>query len=251
MANARPIGTALVTGATRRIGRAIALALAAEGANVVVHYRRSSAAAEELCARIASLGGRAWPLGADFEDAAQTGSLVERALSLSGGLEVLVNNAAVFGRSTLAEVGFDALVDSLRVNAWAPFVLAREFAVRASRGAIVNLLDARIRGQDPPHVAYIMAKHALAQLTRMAALAWAPGVRVNGIAPGAILPPPGGDERDLDALGATLPLKRHGDPRDIADAVLFLVRSEFVTGQILFVDGGRHLEPVNGSHRHP
>jgi NAD(P)-dependent dehydrogenase (short-subunit alcohol dehydrogenase family) len=251
MASIPPIGTALVTGATRRLGRSIALALAQEGANVVVHYRGSAADAEALCARIAALGGRAWPLHADFDDPSETATLVERALGLAGRLDVLVNNASVFGASTLADLGFAGLVDSLRVNAWAPFSLARDFARRVQKGAIVNLLDTRLSGQDLSHVAYILAKHALAQLPRRAALEWAPHVRVNGVAPGAILPPPSGDAGYLDTLAATLPLQRHGDPRDIADAVLFLIRSEFITGEIIYVDGGRHLEPDNGPHRHP
>jgi NAD(P)-dependent dehydrogenase (short-subunit alcohol dehydrogenase family) len=244
----------LVSVSSRGIGRSIALALAADGANVVVHYRRSVADADELCARIASLGVRAWRLRADFEDPSDTATLVERAVGLAGRLDVLVNNASVFGRSTLADLSFEGLVDSLRVNAWAPFVLARDFAARTRQGSIVNLLDARLRDYDLRHAAYILAKHALASLTRMAALEWAPGVRVNGVAPGPILPPPGGDEHDLDALAAALPLRRHGDPRDIADAVLFLIRSEFITGEILYVDGGRHLDPVestDGPHRHP
>jgi NAD(P)-dependent dehydrogenase (short-subunit alcohol dehydrogenase family) len=130
-------------------------------------------------------------------------------------------------------------------------VLAREFVARMKQGAIINILDAKLRGYDPAHVAYILAKHALALFTRMAALEWAPAVRVNGVAPGAMLPPPGGDASYLDALAATLPLKRHGDPRDIADAVVFLIRSQFITGEILYVDGGRHLEPVDGPHRRP
>jgi NAD(P)-dependent dehydrogenase (short-subunit alcohol dehydrogenase family) len=250
MAGTRPIGTALVTGGTRRLGRSIALALAQEGANVVVHYRGSAADAEALCARIGSLGVRAWPLHADFADPSETGTLVERAVGLAGRLDVLINNASVFGPSTLADLSFEGLADSLRVNAWAPFALARDFARRAEKGAIVNLLDARLSGYDLSHAAYILAKHTLAQLTRMAALAWAPKVRVNGVAPGPMLPPPGGDAGYLDALAATLPLGRHGDPRDIAEAVLFLIRSEFITGEIIYVDGGQHLEPDHGPHPH-
>jgi NAD(P)-dependent dehydrogenase (short-subunit alcohol dehydrogenase family) len=251
MASTRPIGTALVTGATRRLGRSIALALAAEGANIVVHYRRSPSDAEELCARIAAVGARAWSLRADFDDLSDTATLVERAIRIAGRLDVLVNNASVFGPSTLADMRFEGFVDSMRVNAWAPFVLARDFARRAKKGAIVNLLDTRLSGYDLSHAAYILAKHTLALLTRMAALEWAPEVRVNGVAPGPMLPPPGGDEHYLDALAAKLPLRRHGEPGDIADAVLFLIRSEFITGEIVYVDGGQHLEPLNGPHRHP
>ncbi len=138
---------------------------------------------------------------------------------------------------------------NIQVNAWVPFVLNREFARRAREGKIINLLDSRIDGFDWTHVSYILSKHVLSVLTRMTALEFAPRITVNGVAPGLILPPPGKDHGYLDQLTDTVPLQRHGDPRDIAEAVLYLLKNDFVTGEVIHVDGGRHLkEYAHGSH---
>lgn len=233
--------TALVTGAARRVGRAVSLALAASGSNVVVHFSRSERDAEVLVSEISRLGVRASALHADLGDPAEAEALVARAEERAGHLDALVNNASVFEPETLDVAALDHLVRSVKVNAWAPFVLTRAFARRSGQGRVVNLLDTRVAGLDLAHVGYILGKHLLAVLTRMTAVAFAPGVTVNGVAPGLILPPPGEDEAYLARLARDLPLKRHGSAEDVARAVLFLLESDFVTGQVVFVDGGRHL----------
>ena len=238
--------TALVTGAARRLGRHIALTLAANGVNVVVHYRNSAAEAAGLCRELEGRGVRAWAVRADFADAAETGTLIERAATVAGRLDILVNSASEFLPGTAAEMDFDALVRSSRINAWTPFLLGRDFARRAGKGRIVNFLDTRIVGDDPNHAAYILGKRLLADLTRISALAFAPGVTVNAVAPGLILPPEGKDEAYLDRLAQGVPLKRHGSPEDVAAAVLFLLLADFVTGQIIFLDGGRHVAELGG-----
>ncbi len=233
---------ALVTGAARRIGRAVSLALAREGANVVIHYDHSAAAAEELRRELSgSYGVQAWTLQADFRDHARLGSFLDEALRLAGGLEILVNNASVFPRETLDELSFESVTANLQVNAWAPFVLCRELARRVDRASVVNLIDSRVDDFDWNHVGYMLSKHLLAVLTKAAALAYAPGIKVNGVAPGLILPPPGQGQEYVDRLRDTVPLKQHGDPQDIADAVLYLAKTSFVTGELIYVDGGRHL----------
>ena len=119
------------------------------------------------------------------------------------------------------------------------------------RGKIVNLLDSRIVGYDFPHAAYYLSKRLLAILTEMAALKFAPSISVNAVAPGLILPPPGKDQSYLQELSASVPLQRHGGPQDIVDALLYLLKSEFLTGQVIYVDGGRHLrESARGSNPH-
>jgi NAD(P)-dependent dehydrogenase (short-subunit alcohol dehydrogenase family) len=233
--------TALVTGGAKRIGRAIALALAGEGADVVVHYRSSREEAEALRGKLASLGVRAWTVGADFADEAETASLIARAAELAGPLSLLVNSASDFPPSTLENVTWSDVQRQIEVTAWAPFVLCREFVGQAQGGSIVNLLDSRVTGWDENHVAYLWAKQLFAAMTSPLALAYAPAFTVNGVAPGLILPPPGGDESYLEALTHTVPLRRHGDPEDIAAAVVFLLKSPFITGEVIFVDGGRHL----------
>jgi pteridine reductase len=233
--------TALVTGGARRLGRATARALASEGANVIVHYGRSEAEAEELAAELREGGREAWTLQADLERPDEVESVIPRALEQAGGLHILVNNASIFAPGSLAEANLESLMRNIQVNAWAPFQLSRSFAQHAKRGTIVNLLDTRVAGYDWKHVEYILSKKMLAALTEMTAVQFAPDIRVNAVAPGLILPPPGKDESYLEALKDTVPLKRHGDAEDIAEAVLFLVKSDYVTGQVIYVDGGRHL----------
>ena len=142
-------------------------------------------------------------------------------------------------------MSFDQVTENMAVNAWAPFELSRRFAAQSTEGGqIVNLLDTRLVGDDFAHAAYIISKHALAQLTRMTALEFAPRVAVNAVAPGLILPPPGEDESYLAGRAGSLPLQRHGGPEDIVDAALYLVKTRFVTGQVIFVDGGRHVREL-------
>jgi NAD(P)-dependent dehydrogenase (short-subunit alcohol dehydrogenase family) len=160
-----------------------------------------------------------------------------------------VNNASIFHSNTLKNVDFESLMLHMRINAWAPFVLSRDFARLVGRGKIVNLLDSRISGYDWTHVAYILSKHVFSVLTKMTALQFAPDVTVNGISPGLILPPSGKNQSYMDRLAQTFPLKRHGDPGDIAEATVYLLKSDFLTGEVINVDGGRHLmEYSNGSH---
>jgi len=233
---------ALVTGAAKRIGREIAFTLAGDGASIVIHYRSARKEADELAREIAGLGVGSWTVQADFENLGETETLVDRALSMAGSLDILVNSASVFPAETIDDLTFEGLIANVRINAWAPFVLIRSFAEKVGRGKIVNLLDSRLEGYDFRHVGYILSKHVLAAMTKMAALRYAPEITVNEVSPGLILPPPGKDEAYLDSLTDTVPLRKHGDPQDVADAVLFLAKSDFVTGEVIYVDGGRHLK---------
>jgi len=233
--------TALVTGAAKRLGRAIACALADAGMNLVVHYRSARAEAQSLCRELAAKGVDAWPLQADFGKPEEYESLIERALQTAGELHALVNNASIFPPEKLHSLTFEALLANLQVNAWAPFVLSRSFQQLVGRGKIVNLLDARIRGYDRYHVGYLLSKHLLTALTEMTALAYAPNLTVNAVAPGLILPPAGKGQDYLDRLAQSVPLRKHGQPEEVARAVVFLLQSDFITGQIIYVDGGQHL----------
>ncbi|HEY3379103.1 MAG TPA: SDR family oxidoreductase [Armatimonadota bacterium] len=243
--------TALITGAGKRIGRETALAFAAVGANVVIHYRNSSDEAESLCDTVRRLGVQAWPLQADFAQPHDEETLFAQAVEAAGPIDILVNSASIFPLNTLATMQFADLMENMRINAWAPYALGRAFAQQAHDGAIINLLDSRIKGYDWRHVAYMMSKHVLAQLTRMMALEFAPKITVNGVAPGLILPPPGKDHSYIDNMTSTVPLLRHGAPEDIADAIIFLAQSDYITGDVIYVDGGRHLqEYLSGPNPH-
>jgi len=234
--------TALVTGAAVRIGREIALALAAEGANVIVHYRSSAVEAENLARELREHGVQAWTVQADFAKQEEYESLIPRALHTAGALDILVNSASIFPTDKLEDLTFASLMTNCEINAWAPFYFCRAFKQLVGTGKIINLLDSRLTGYDWNHVGYILSKHVLAAMTQMIALDYAPEITVNAVAPGLILPPPGKPESYLDALVDTVPLKKHGEPDEVADAAIYLLTSPFCTGQIIYVDGGRHLK---------
>ena len=233
--------TALVTGAARRLGAATALALARHGVNVVVHYRSSASEAEQVADAVRRLGPKAWTCPADLAHGEEAGRLFAQARDLAGPIDLLVNNAGIFAAGGLTEFTPDELHANVDVNAMAPLLLAREFAGQGREGVIVNFLDARVVDYDGAHVAYHLSKRMLFSLTRMMALEFAPRVRVNAVAPGLILPPEGEDAAYLERMASTNPLNRHGDAAHVTEAVLFLLRNDFVTGQVVFVDGGRHL----------
>jgi NAD(P)-dependent dehydrogenase (short-subunit alcohol dehydrogenase family) len=242
--------TALITGAAKRIGRETALALADLGINIVLHFNRSDDESADLAAQLRQKGVQSWTIQADFRRPDEYQSLIDRTLLAAGRLDILVNNASMFPQETLSDLTWQSLSANMEVNAWVPFVLCREFAHRVGRGKIVNLLDSRLVSYDWTHVGYILSKHVLAALTRMMALEYAPDITINAVAPGLVLPPPGKDESYINERAHTVPLRRHGGPQDIAAAVAFLVRSEFLTGEVIFVDGGRHLYEYDGSNPH-
>lgn len=233
--------TALVTGAARRIGRAIALALAGRGMNIIVHYSQSRHEAESLGAALRTAGVQAWLVKADLRDRHAAAELLTRAAAQAGPIDVLINNAAIFPADRVTDFSAEALDLSLQLNTFAPLWIAREFAAQTNSGAIVNLLDSRVAGHDTAHATYTLSKKMLAELTALLALSLAPGIRVNAVAPGLILPPPGADLAYLEQRQRHVPLARYGSPEQVSDAVCFCVTNTFVTGQVIFVDGGSHL----------
>ncbi len=157
-------------------------------------------------------------------------------------MDFLVNNAATYTATKLADLEWSGLSRDIAVNAWAPLALTRAFHAQAKRaGAVVNLLDTRIEDYDWDHLGYQLSKKMLRDITRLQAVEYAPKVRVNGVAPGPILPPEGEGEAMLERVGKHLPLRKSPSPDDVADAVLYLLGAHGVTGEVLHVDGGRHL----------
>lgn len=237
--------TALVTGAARRIGAAIATRLHADGARVAIHYRSS---ADEARALRDSLNdrrpGSAEIFAADVADPEQAGPLVEAVSGWAGGLDVLVNNASTFYPTpvgSVTEAEWDDLVGS---NLKGPLFLSQAAApaLRAARGAIVNLVDIHARRPLRDHPVYGPAKAGLAMLTLSLAKDLAPEVRVNGVAPGAILWPEDGlSDAAKASILEQVPLARAGTPEDIADCIAWLLGAAYVTGQIIAVDGGRSI----------
>jgi len=234
--------TALVTGAAKRIGRAIATALAQSGVHIVVHYHQSTPDAVALCDEIQRLGVSAWPVQGDLMDAGQTARVFREAVAQAGPIDLLVNNASIFERDTLWEATGESIAKNVRIHAVAPLILSCELAKQGRAAHVVNLLDTRVAVYDREHASYDLSKSMLLTLTRMLALELAPNVAVNAVAPGSILPPPGLGEAYLSKLAHANPQNRIGTPEDIAAAVLFLLRSRFITGQVIYVDGGIHMK---------
>lgn len=233
---------ALVTGGGKRLGKAIALELARRGVNVVVHYLQSGEGAEAVCDECKRHGVEAHIIGADLGDAADAEGLISRAEAAAGPIDILVNSASIFPGDTLRTMTTQSLCENVSVNALAPLILGRTLAANGRLGDIVNLLDARIEDYDSNHAAYHLSKRMLASLTRMMAVEFAPEFRVNAVAPGLILPPEGKDQAYLEALADSNPLRAVGSPEDVTDAVVYLLSSVYVTGQTIFVDGGRHMK---------
>jgi hypothetical protein len=234
--------TALITGAAKRIGRATALALAKSGMNVIVHYATSKQEALQLVDEIRSIGSNAWPIGADLADSEQAQSLVARSLERAQTIDVVINNASVFPSSRLMDFTAEELDHNIQINAFSPLLISRAFAKSCKKGVIVNLLDSRIKTYDAEYAAYHISKRMFFTVTRMLAMELAPEIRVNGVAPGLVLPPAGEDLSYLEKRKHTNPLERYGDVAHLTHAIEFLIKNSFITGQVIYVDGGRHLK---------
>lgn len=244
--------TALVTGAARRIGRAIALGLADAGWAVAIHHRDSGADAEALAEQIRRRGAGAAVLAADLADEVAVAELLPAAEAALGPVGALVNNASVFERDEALDATRRSWDRHMDVNLRAPFVLSQAFARRlpeGATGAIVNILDQRVWNLTPHFTSYTLSKAGLWTLTQTLALAFAPRIRVNGVAPGPVLPSARQTQAQFDAQARATPLGRATAPEEIAAAVLFLLEAPSVTGQMLALDGGQHLNwaPASGA----
>jgi pteridine reductase len=234
---------ALITGSGRRLGKAFAEALAARGAAVAIHFGRDSRGAQATVDDARSLGVKAEAFQADLADPQAVGSLIQRATEAFGFVDILVNNAAVFEPVDVATCSLESWEKHIAINLTSPFVLSQSFArLRDGEpGSIVNILDWRALRPGADHFPYTISKAGLAAMTLSLAQGLAPSIRVNGLALGAILPPPGQSEKE-EALIRRVPLKRWGEVEEVARALVFLIAGPaYVTGQILHIDGGRHL----------
>ena len=233
---------ALVTGSAKRLGRAVALRLAAEGADVVVHYRTSAAEARSAVAEIEKLGRRGMAIAADLDRVSEIKRLFDETAKQFGRLDILVNSAANFLPASVISTTEEIWDASLDSNLKAPFFCAQAAAplLRRTKGTIVNFADTGGLLGWPGYIPHSVSKAGVVMLTKVLARALAPEVRVNAIAPGTITMP--GDPPEWEAEFIKLaPLQRSGTPGDVTDTVLFLVQSKFVTGLVLVVDGGRTL----------
>ena len=238
--------TAIVTGAAVRLGRAIALGLADAGADVLVHYGSHEEQAEEVADLIRATGRRAATVRADLADPLPAAEAIFAAASKFGGADVLVNNAAIFEPCAFEEVDAAHWDRHLAIDLKAPFFLAQRFAAqfRGDAGSVVNVLCRRATRPEAEDLPYTAAKAGLLALTKGLALKLAPAIRVNGVAPGAMLPPTGRDDAPdswADRKAPEVPLKRVGGADPVARAVRYLCEAEFVTGEVIHVAGGEQL----------
>lgn len=229
---------ALVTGSAIRLGKAIALALAGAGYDIALHYRSSHAAAEETARAIRALGAACEPVQADLAQTESLAPLVDAAADRLPGLSVLVNSASAYTQASLRDTTPTLFDDQFAVNLRAPFFLTQAFARRVGKGVVINVLDNKIGFNQWQYAAYLLSKKALAEFTRMAALELAPAFRVNGVAPGVVLPASSRSDEYLAWRVEGIPLQRQGDAAHITGAILNLIDNPFITGQILVVDGG-------------
>ncbi len=234
-------GTALVTGGAQRIGRALCLALASWGYKIAINYNSSKKEAETLSQEIQKQNGTCKIFPCNLSNESETANLIKNVHQSFPDLSLLINSASVFEHSSLRQLNLDDYHKNISLHVTAPLILCRDFANLAKKGQIINILDTHITQNKTPHFLYLLSKKCLYELTKMAAVELAPDIRVNGIAPGLILPPKGKENAYLDRLAQKIPLQRKGEPANIVQAVEFLLNNPYVTGQVIFVDGGEHL----------
>lgn len=239
-----PRGHALVTGAAKRIGREIAIALAADGWTVGIHHRSSAEDADALCRDLTDAGHAAYTVAADLDDDAGIDRLATAAVTAGGPITCLVNNASVFEHDSLETLSRQSWDTHMNVNLWAPVRLSQAMAdglPDGQTGNIINIADQRVVNIPPGFLSYTISKAGMWAMTQNLALALAPRVRVNAIGPGPTLPSPRQSQEQFDRQAARVPLG-HGAPAgEIADGVRYILAATSLTGQMLALDGGQHL----------
>lgn len=244
MADPSTARVALVTGGAKRLGRAIALRLAQEGWDIAIHYHHSRSEAEATAAEIRDKGRRAFLLQADLARETEVQALLPGAASALGPVSCLVNNASVFEMDKIDTVTRDSWDRHIETNLRAPFVLSQDMAnalPAGMSGNIINMLDQRVWKLTPYFMSYTVAKMGLWTLTRTMALALAPRIRVNAIGPGPTLPSPRQSDEHFAAQSAAMPLGHGATPAEIAEAVIYILGAQSMTGQMIALDGGEHL----------
>jgi len=228
--------TAIITGGAVRIGKAMALHLAAKGFNIALHYNQSNSS--EVTEEIKAHGVRCLEYPCDLTKIDEAEQLISKVIADFHDLELLINSAANFIQENLEQTQKDTLTNTLHLNLMSPYLLMRDYKRRINKGMIINIMDERVRKHISTFAAYSVSKVGLKHLTELAAVEWGETVRVNGIAPGLILPPQGGAPDYLEKAAKKVPTRNHGNIENLLQALDYLLENRFVNGDTLFVDGG-------------
>ncbi|MGE6605574.1 SDR family oxidoreductase [Halomonas sp. NPDC076908] len=237
---------ALVTGGATRLGRYFAEDLADVGYNIALHVNGSRTEAEEVAAGIRAKGRECEVFPCNFLND-DLEALIQSVKQRFPGFSLLLNSASIYDPAPIAETELAMLEAQFRVNMFTPFLLTRHFAQAVTEGQVINIIDSKIAYHQYPYAAYLLSKKSLAEMTRMAALEFAPRIRINGIAPGVVLPAAQRVSDYIEWRIDAIPVKHQGKPNHLIQALHYLLDNTFVTGQILFVDGG---ESINMEGRH-
>ncbi|NOY85390.1 MAG: SDR family oxidoreductase [Nitrospirae bacterium] len=231
----------LVTGGAKRLGRAMALMLANAGYDIALHYHASEKSAYEIKSEIKALGRRCFCVQGDLRDPQFYTRCIETVTQTLGTISLLINNASIFEKICFKDSKQKTFDDYFALHLRAPLFLAQAYALNAKSGAIINMLDSSVDVYAEDAFIYTLSKKSLKDLTLLLAKTLAPGIRVNGICPGPILAPEGEGDAYLNAISEKTPMKRPGTVEDILNAVQYLMRSKYINGEILYVDGGQRL----------
>jgi len=234
-------GTAFITGAAKRIGREVALHLAREGYQIALHYHRSKSEAMSTAQAIYKTGAACELFCCDLSDEAQTLKLVPQVFKAFPDLNILVNSASIFIPNKFGAADLTLFKTHWDINFKAPYILTCEFARLVKKGQVINFIDTNVVKYKTKYADYLMTKKALLEFTKMAAVQWGPGIRVNGISPGMILAPVNNQPDDREKRARQIPLQKTGKPVNIVQSVRFLLENDYLTGQIIVNDGGEGL----------
>lgn len=234
-------GTALITAGAKRIGKTLALKLAELGYHIALHYCTSQEEALQLRQEILALGVECEVFSCDFNQIEKVPTFFQNIFKRFPNLNLLINNASIFDKLSFQDTNLSSLDRNLNINFKTPFFLSQSFAKFCQKGQIINILDTKVSNPSLEHFPYSLSKMALYELTKMTAKVLAPKIRVNGIGPGLILPPPGEDQEYLKHRSKAIPLQRIGSPEEIFAAIAYFLENPFITGQLLYIDGGEHL----------
>lgn len=232
---------ALVTGGAKRLGREMACMLANAGYDIALHYRSSKSAAHEVRTEVERIGRRCFCVRGDLKDPEFYPQCIDTVTKTLGAISLLINNASIFEKIPFEDSGQKTFNDYFDVHVRAPFFLSQAYALTGAKGAIINILDSGADRYGQEAFVYTLSKKSLKELTLMLAKTLAPNIRVNGICPGPILPPADADRNYLNAVAENTPMKQPGNVNDILSALHYLMQSDYVNGEILYVDGGQRL----------